>query len=365
LDGKDGANVIKPEEQDKTAMENWQEDSVGSVYNYLSPGCRICRQGAGLVLFVTGRCERKCFYCPLSRERQGRDQVFADEMQVEKISDILEEGRAIDALGTGITGGEPLAKLDYVLECIRALKSAFGEEHHIHLYTGMLPGRETMQRLREAGLDEIRFHPPLEEWSNPGPLTRTLQEARSLGLLAGVEIPAVKDASAIVQAVRDAGAFLNINELEFSETNYAALAAEGFMPEELGCAALGSEEIARQHFLKEDIRAHYCPSRFKDAVQLRERLLRRARHTARPFDHISQEGTIIYGTIEGDTAPALRILEDLGVPAQMYCLREGGVDIAAAILEDIADDLKRIDCTLGLVERYPFPGGVVVERIDL
>ena len=61
----------------------------------------------------------------------------------------------------------------------------------------------------------------------------------------------------------------------------------------------------------------------------------------------------------------MRILEDLGVPAQMYCLREGGVDIAAAILEDIADDLKRIDCTLGLVERYPFPGGVVVERIDL
>ena len=346
-------------------MENWQEDSVGSVYNYLSPGCRICRQGAALVLFVTGICERSCFYCPLSQERKGRDLVFADETRVEEIREILDEGRAIEALGTGITGGEPLAKLDYVLECIRALKAAFGREHHIHLYTGMLPDKETLQRLREAGLDEIRFHPLAEEWSDPVPLTETLRDAKSLGLLAGVEIPAVKEAPAIVQAVKDADAFLNINELEFSETNYAALAAEGFTPVELGCAALGSEETARRHFLKEEIRAHYCPSRYKDAVQLRERLLRRARRNARPFDCISPEGTIIHGSIEGDPSPVLPILEDLGVPEDMYCLRKGGIDIAAAILEDIALDLKEIDCDLCLVERYPLQDGIVVERIHL
>lgn len=346
-------------------MENWQEDSVGSVYNYLSPGCRICRQGAGLVLFVTGRCKRSCFYCPLSSERKGRDLVYADETRVEEIREILEEGRAIDALGTGITGGEPLDKLDYVLKCIRALKAAFGGEHYIHLYTGIIPERETLQRLREAGLDEIRFHPPPEEWSHPGPLTQSLREAKSLGLLAGVEIPAIKEAPAIVQAVKDADAFLNINELEFSETNYAALAAEGFMPVELGCGALGSEETARRHFLKADIRAHYCPSRFKDAVQLRERLLRRAKRNARPFDCIGQDGTIIHGTIEGDTALVLPILEELGVPEQMYCLRKGGIDIAAAILEDIALDLQKIDCSLCLVERYPLPDGIVVERIHL
>jgi pyruvate formate-lyase activating enzyme-like uncharacterized protein len=317
------------------------------------------------VLFVTGRCERSCFYCPLSSERKGRDLVYADETRIEEISEILEEGRAIDALGTGITGGEPLDKLDYVLECIRALKAAFGSEHHIHLYTGMLPGRKTLQRLREAGLDEIRFHPPPEEWSHPGPLTETLREAKSLGLLAGVEIPAVKEAPAIVQAVKDAHAFLNINELEFSETNYAAMAREGFMPVELGCAALGSEETARRHFLKADIRAHYCPSRFKDAVQLRERLLRRAKRNARPFDCIGQDGTIIHGTIEGEMSLVLPILEELGVPEQMYCLRNGGIDIAAAILEDIAGDLQKIDCSLCLVERYPLPDGIVVERIHL
>jgi len=49
----------------------------------------------------------------------------------------------------------------------------------------------------------------------------------------------------------------------------------------------------------------------------------------------------------------------------MYCRSERGIDIAAAILEDIAEDLKRIGCALCLVERYPFQGGIVVERIHL
>jgi pyruvate formate-lyase activating enzyme-like uncharacterized protein len=349
----------------KWQMAKWQEDSVGSIYNYLSPGCRICRQGAGLVLFVTGKCERSCFYCPLSEERRGRDLVFADEMQVAGIDDILREAIAIDALGTGITGGEPLLKLDYVLECIRALKQSRGQSHHIHLYTGLLPGRAVLERLKQAGLDEIRFHPPISEWSNPVGLKEALRQAIALGLIAGVEIPSIRPAPAIVEAVRDADAFLNVNELEFSETNYAGLAVAGYSPEDLGCAAIGSEEVARTHFLKDDIKAHFCPSRFKDAVQLKERLLRRANRTARPFDHVSEEGTIIHGVIEGDLQAALLILGDLAVPEDMYSCRVGGIDIAAPILEDITKELKSVKCILSIIEKYPFEDGLVVERIPL
>jgi len=349
----------------KWQMTKWQEDAVGSIYNYLSPGCRICRQGAGLVLFVTGKCERSCFYCPLSEERRGRDHVFADEMPVQEIADILQEASQIDALGTGITGGEPLLKLDYVLECIRALKQSRGEAHHIHLYTGLLPGRDVLERLAQAGLDEIRFHPPLAQWSHPTGLKDALQQAAAAGLIAGVEIPSLRPAPAILEAIRDADAFLNVNELEFSETNYADLAKAGYLPEDLGCAAIGSEEVAKEHFLKDDIKAHFCPSRFKDAVQLRERLLRRANKTARPFDYVSEEGTIIHGIIEGDMQAALQILEDMAVPKDMYSCRDGKVEIAASILEDITDELKGALCVLSIIEKYPFEDGMVVDRIPL
>jgi len=346
-------------------MLETQKDSVGSVYNYLSPGCLICRQGAGLVLFVTGKCERSCFYCPISSERRGHDLVFADEKPVSEVADILDEAEAIGALGTGITGGEPLLKLDYVIECIQAIKAKLGADHHIHLYTGLLPDSETLARLKQAGLDEIRFHPPQSEWSNSEGLYQALTQAKSLGLLAGVEIPAIAHASAIVKAVVDADAFLNLNELEFSDTNYARLAEEGFTPVELGCGAIGSESVAMEYFQDAGLKVHYCPSRFKDSVQLKERLLRRARRTCRPFDYVSEEGTIIHGIIEGDVPGALQILKDLEVPSEMYSCLQNRIDIAAPILEDIADELKGINCILCIVERYPVDDGLVVERIPL
>lgn len=346
-------------------MAKWKSDRVGSVYSFLPRGCRICRKGAGLVLFVTGECGRECPYCPLSEERRGKDRVFADESPVQGIEDILEEARSIGALGTGITGGEPLLKLDLVLEYIAILKSEFGKKHHIHLYTGLLPGREVLQRLKEAGLDEIRFHPPESDWTAAPGLKETLLEAKALGLEAGVEIPAFAPAPGVVEAVRSADAFLNVNELEFTETNFPALVARGFLPQDLGAGAIGSYEIAKEHFLIEGLKVHYCPSRFKDAVQLRERLKRRAARVARPFDYPTKDGTIIHGIIQGNIEKALLILQRLEVPSEMYSLGEEQIEIAAPILEDISKELKSIDCIISVIERFPLEDGLVVERIPL
>jgi len=346
-------------------MARWQSDEVGSVYNYLSKGCEICRMGAGIVLFVTGKCERSCFYCPISEDRRGQDVVFADEQPVESIEDILAEGRAIGALGTGITGGEPLLQESFVLECIRALKEEFGSNHHIHLYTGRLPEREVLKRLKNAGLDEIRFHPPVSQWPHPVGLKEALVEAKSIGLEAGVEIPAISSAPKIIKAVAEADAFLNVNELEFSETNFQEMSEMGFAPEDLGWGAAGSEEVAREHLLQEAVKSHYCPSAFKDAVQLRERLKRRAERVARPFDVPTEDGTIVHGTICGDLEKAAWMLQDLGVPKEMYALKDNRIEIAARILEDISKELKSIDCIISLIERYPLEDGLVVERIHL
>ena len=347
----------------------WACEPSGSFSSYLSPGCRICRQGASLVLFVTGVCERGCFYCPLSEERRGRDAVYANERLVKADFEIIEEANAIGALGTGITGGEPLLKMEFVIESIRALKREFGQDHHIHLYTGSKPGPAALAGLAEAGLDEIRFHPPTSEWSKPGWLYKTLVDAGALGLLAGVEIPAIGPAPGIVDAVMRAEAFLNLNELEFTETNERDLQLLGFRADDFGSGAVGSE-LAAEKFKVEGLRVHYCSSAFKDAVQLRERLKRRAERTARPFDLRTDDGTIIYGIIlpgEGTAGlgPAAETLAALGVPEEMYAPSQGRIEIAGWILEDIVRDLKPMGWELALEERYPLKGGPVVERIPL
>jgi len=219
--------------------------------------------------------------------------------------------------------------------------------------------------LKEAGLDEIRFHPPYSQWQSPKGLRDVLLEAKSLGLESGVEIPAIAPAPEIIKAVRDADAFININELEFSDTNAEELKSLGFKPEEIHCGAIGSEKIAREHFMPDGVKIHYCPSRFKDAVQLRERLKRRGKRVARPFDIPTDDGTLIYGTICGDIENAFKALKSFGVPEEMYSLKGDKIDISAPILEDISKKLKSIGCIVSIIEQYPLEGGLVVERIPL
>jgi hypothetical protein len=168
-----------------------------------------------------------------------------------------------------------------------------------------------------------------------------------------------------VEAVKSLGAFLNLNELEFSETNAERLKRLGFEPQEIHCGALGSEEIARTHFMDDDLKVHFCTSRFKDAVQLRERLKRRAERVARSFDQATEDGTLIHGVIEGDLDLAQKALRDLGVPQEMYSFSGNGIDLYAPILEEISKELKGIGLNISIVERYPLERGLVVERIPL
>ncbi|HII02721.1 TPA: radical SAM protein [Methanosarcinaceae archaeon] len=358
-------------------MEKFTEDETGSFYNYLPEGCQFCQQGAKLVLFVTGLCPKSCFYCPLSDERRGKDLVFANERPVINDADLLEEAKLMDALGAGITGGEPLLKIDRVLHYISLLKSSFGKEHHIHLYTAMAPDRETLEKLAKAGLDEIRFHPPQEIWDKleQSPYSKAVQNAKDLEILAGIEIPALEGAEKVAVFAEKKGIFLNLNELEFSENNSEALLGRGFVLEsDTSNAVAGSLEHAKAA-LSTCKKAHFCSSNYKDAVQLRKRLQRIAKNTAREFDEVTEDGTLMYGVIEGEDRMAREIMEqllyELKVPKELFGTKENSIEIAWWVLEELNEDLKekleacKARARLFVIERYPLEDGMVVELIPL
>jgi uncharacterized protein len=339
-------------------------DPTGSMYTKMSRGCRLCLKGAKMVLFITGECGRACFYCPLSEERKGRDDIYANEHTVLSDEDVVAEVKRMKALGTGITGGEPLLKLDRTVHYIELLKARFGKKHHIHLYTGIAPSEKVLQRLRDAGLDEIRFHPPVEDWDNfkETGFYRALTRSRELGMEAGVEIPAIKPVPRIVEAIITVRGFLNLNELEFSDTNSEALKQKGYrLRDDISNAVQGSEILAHEIVLNNIAKSRYCSSRFKDAVQLRERLKRIARNTARPFDEISADGTIIYGEIVGNIKEALRSLKKSKVPRRMYRSFDDRIETAWWLLEKYEGQGLRGS----IVERYPLENGLIVEKIPL
>ncbi len=340
-----------------------EKDNSGSFFNYLPEGCRMCYKGAKMVLFVTGVCGNNCFYCPVSYERREKDMIFANEKRVEKDDDIIEVALLMDALGTGITGGEPLLRLDRVVHYIKLLKRRFGDSHHIHLYTALAPNRGVIRSLRSAGLDELRFHPPPHLWANIGKTyyRDSIVAAHELGIRVGIEVPSIQaDFSGILSLLEEVGGFLNLNELEFSETNADELKKRGYVPvDDISSGVRGSKEVAE---LLNGSRFHFCSSLFKDAVQLRERLKRIAKRTARDFDEITDDGTLVYGVIEGDS---LGLLKDAGVTADMYSVLDDSVETAWWITEDLAEELKKAGCRVAVIERYPMKNGMLVEKTPL
>ena len=362
----------------------------GSAYiGSLPVGCRYCGPGQKMVLLITGKCARRCFYCPLSRAKRGKDVIYANELKVTRLEQIIEEANAISAKGTGITGGDPMVKPELTLEAIRLLKARFGEGHHIHLYTAGSFNPRHVTTLAHAGLDELRFHPPISAWTRPGPRFReVLGLAVGTGMDVGAELPVLPGyETAIVKFAKYLSAhgaqFLNLNELEFSETNWLRCKAKGYMQKtELSATVRGSAEGAMailQKLAADDsvgINAHYCSAQFKDRQQLTNRLKRRAKNVILPYQILTDDGTFLLGMIEPEHAGNLIGLNDLmnelmdkyDVQQELVLLNRKlkRLELAPWVLKVLSPKFSttlRQRCFI--IEEYPTADRLEVERIPI
>lgn len=376
------------------------EKYAGSRHVGVLPmGCMQCREGAKLVLFVTGLCDKECFYCPVSRDKMYRDVMFANERPIHagKWDDLVDECELIGAKGAGITGGDPMVVPERVVEVIRVLKEKFGSSFHIHLYTSCAFDTAWIAKLKTAGLDEIRFHPEVADyarmqssWHHPA-----IAEAVRVGLTTTVEIPCVPnktdDILALARYARDAGCSgLNMNELEFSEPNIVALKRRGLqLADDITQRVAGSRDTGLEVVERWSAAArsegtmgatrgtsrfalHFCSSPYKDAIQLMQRFRRRADRTMRPFEEQSEEGTLLYGVLKpknaenlGDLAERLRT--EYEVQMDWVAVVGDHVETAPAVAEELAEagELSELDCTAWISEVHPTANRLEVERTPL
>lgn len=269
----------------------------------LPRGCQMCVRGEKAVIFVTGVCSRQpaCYFCPISDQKYGKDVIYANEMPLSDLKEIILEARLCDSKGAGLTGGDPLSRLDRTLEIIKMLKKEFGKEFHIHLYTPLeLVTLETIKTLEEAGLDEIRFHPSLDDDS--------LWERLSIktSMVKGVEIPVIpgkeEETKKLIDFIKDKVVFLNLNELEISDTNVNKLYEHKFEAKnDISYAVKGSEEMALELLdycsKNTSLDVHYCTVSLKDTVQLTKRIAKRAKNVKKKFDIITKENSLIRGAV--------------------------------------------------------------------
>lgn len=363
----------------------------------MAKGCQMCVKGRKLVLFVTGLCAQKCFYCPVSELKSGQDVVYANEWKVSNPDDpkeLIEEAELTEAKGAGITGGDPLVNVDRCVKYITLLKKRFGKQFHIHLYTPLkLVTEERLKKLYDAGLDEIRFHPNLDDES----LWTNLNLAGKYGWDIGVEIPVIPGYEAKTKKLIDflAGKikFLNLNELELSDTQIEQykLDVMGFKPkDELSYGVAGSEELGlklAKYAAEKGMMTHFCTAKLKDSVQMRQRIMRRAKNTALPFDLQTKEGTLVRGCAylkemapgvgyqkkiqEADKESIIRKLEEARKQV-IVALQEKSENVVVdnnrlrIILQQkkmtiFAPKLKKLGLIPAIVEEYPTADALEVE----
>ena len=334
-----------------------------------SPGCKLCWKGAKEVIFITGLCNLSCPYCPISTKRAGKDQSWANERPIRKWQDMLVEGEEMHALGASITGGDPLTNektIARTVKAIRMLKDHFGDRFHIHLYTNGYHARpNVVKRLEKAGLDEIRFDllgPQKEE---------RLKPALDTSMDVAIEVPGMhlapwkSEILGLVDLARKLDVdYFNVNELEFSDTNWKALESLGFEREnEIEPQARGSREFGLELALKAleaGINFHFCPAGEKHQVQYKRRMARRAKNIKKPWQWVTEDGLLAMYVLEGET----KLLKSL---AKNYKLTEYNskfkwLEGRRDVIESLA---SRYDLKPAYVELMPIYDPWVVEKVYL
>ncbi|MGM0497331.1 MAG: radical SAM protein, partial [Bacteroidota bacterium] len=295
----------------------------------LSPGCRICAEGKWSCLFINGKCNAKCFYCPASQDEIGVPSTNAFSFP--------EPGAYIDYIekigykGVSISGGEPFLTFEKSLEYIAAVRRKF-DSMYIWLYTnGTLVTEDKLKMLHDAGLNEIRF-----DIGATGYNLKYLKKAIGKIPVVTVEIPAIPEdlekMKVLMKELSDIGVkHLNIHQLRLTPHNINKLAYKPytFLPGEK-VTVIESEITALKlihHGLLNNIplAVNYCSFVYKNRYQGRAARTQAAELVKPGYAEITENGYIRKLFISGNAENLKKQTERLqkqGVQEEHYYLSE-------------------------------------------
>lgn len=133
-----------------------RNDNRSVVINQLSPACQACQTGVdSATFFISLQCHRDCYYCFNPNQE---DYLYYRANQRDPVAEL----QALQATGAkmrhlSLTGGEPLLHKGETILFFQQARQRFPGVY-TRLYTcGDHLERETLQGLKDARLDEIRF----------------------------------------------------------------------------------------------------------------------------------------------------------------------------------------------------------------
>lgn len=266
----------------------------------LSPGCQKCGDGEWSCFYVTNQCNLSCYFCPQDRNATGHYTPEAEELNFTNVNDYIAYLERFGFTGASFSGGGPMLEIDKVADYTRAIKAYFGDKMYVWMYTnGSLATPAKLEKLRDAGLDELRFDIAAINYN-----LKMVKAARALLPTVSVEIPALpEDIERVKQALHtmdEIGVdFLNLHQLIITAHNHQELLPRGYQvakPEvfyeppvvDSELAALEILAYAAENNIKTSI--NYCSHIFKSRWQNRARRVHAAKACKRADETVTAAG---------------------------------------------------------------------------
>lgn len=304
-------------------------------YKQISKGCQICGEGQWSCLFITGKCNAKCFYCPVP---QTHDEVPGTQgLDFKTPEEFAHYVKRFGFKGVSFSGGEPLLPFERTLSYLKAVRKICDKGLYVWAYTnGILADREKMQKLADAGLDEIRF-----DIGATGFKLDKIAFAKGLIPNITIEIPAVPEEKEklmelLPQMIEAGVTNLNLHQLRLtphnvkhlSKRDYTYIPAEKPIVLESELAALEIIAYAKENDL--NIGINYCSFFFKYRFQKAGFRKQIATALQIPAECISERGyireisdnSILYKTIKVlPEQPVFGEYEEMDVEGQKYYIQ--------------------------------------------
>jgi pyruvate formate-lyase activating enzyme-like uncharacterized protein len=329
----------------------------------LSAGCRACGGGQWSCLFINGKCNCRCFYCPTVQDQVGVPTT--NGIQFHKPVDYADYVAKFQFKGVSISGGEPLLTVDTSLKYISAVRKKLGDEIYIWLYTnGTLSTPAILSKLRDAGLNEIRF--------DIGATHYTLEKAReAMGVIpvVTVEIPAVpEDLNLLKMKLREMAevgiSHLHLHQLRLTpfnfekleKRNYTFLHGEKVTVLESELTAL---ELLRTAFEEKiPLPINYCTFHYKHSFQGAAVRKRSAVHLIKKHEDLTEKGYIRSLCLAGNSEVLLDQVRRFGESAGSGTWLMSGsgerLYFSASLIESISPSIS--DLKVAYYEPRILPG---------
>ncbi|MFV0269612.1 MAG: radical SAM protein [Draconibacterium sp.] len=266
-------------------------------YNRISGGCKLCGLGQWSCLFITGKCNASCFYCPASQ--LSDDVPTTQNLTFANPKAYAEYINHFNFNGVSFSGGEPLLFFDRTLEYLKQVRKRCKPEVYTWMYTnGILGEAQKFRKLAAAGINEVRF-----DIGATGFSLDKLKLAKGIIPNVTIEIPAVPERKdqlikLLPQMIEAGVTNLNLHQLRLtthnvkhlSKRNYSYIHAEHPIVLESELAALEILNAVREKSL--DIGINYCSFYFKNRFQKAGFRTRLAHALAGPDEVLTQNGYI-------------------------------------------------------------------------